>query len=127
MYQPKSIVTHYEGISNGKDLNSGIKKYQVRNQEIFKDKWKKELIFQESKFNYFNARDRGQFKNRILVIDALVPFFDKDAGGRCTFLYLNLFKEIGLQITFMPNDFKKNEPYTNILQQNGIEVLYGKI
>ena len=127
MYQPKSIVTHYEGISNGKDLNSGIKKYQVRNQEIFKDKWKKELIFQESKFKYFNARDRGRFKNRILVIDALVPFFDKDAGGRCTFLYLNLFKEIGLQITFMPNDFKKNEPYTTILQQNGIEVLYGKL
>lgn len=42
-------------------------------------------------------------------------------------MYLNLFKEIGLQITFMPNDFKKNEPYTTILQQNGIEVLYGKL
>ena len=42
-------------------------------------------------------------------------------------LYLNLFKEIGLQVTFLPNNFNRFEPYTSILQQNGIEVLYGKI
>jgi len=40
---------------------------------------------------------------------------------------LNLFKEIGLQVTFLPNNFNRFEPYTSILQQNGIEVLYGKI
>ena len=126
MYQPNSIVIHYEGISNGKDTKSGIKKFQLRNKEIFIDKWKNELQYQERKFHVFNARDRGQNKSRILVIDGSVPNFDKDAGGRCTFLYLNLFNDIGLKVTFIPNDFKKNEPYTNILQQNGIEVLYGK-
>ena len=126
MYQPKSTVIHYEGISNGKDLKSGIKKYQERNKEIFVDKWKNELKSQENKFNYFNARDRGYGKNRILVIDIFVPSFDKNAGGRCTFLYLNLFIEIGLKVTLMPNDFHKIEPYTTILQQKGIEVLYGE-
>jgi glycosyltransferase involved in cell wall biosynthesis len=40
-------------------------------------------------------------------------------------MYLYLFKEIGLQVTFLPNDFQKIEPYTTILQQKGIEVLYG--
>jgi hypothetical protein len=40
-------------------------------------------------------------------------------------MYLNVFKEIGLQVTFLPYDFKKREPYTTILQQKGIEVLYG--
>ena len=127
IYQPKSIVIHYGGVSNGKDVKSGIKKYQVINRQIFIDKWKNELKSQEYKFNFFNARDRGQNKNRILVIDALVPSFDKDAGGRCTFLYLNLFKEIGLQVTFLPGNFNNIEPYTSILQQNGIEVLYGNI
>ncbi|RXD23571.1 hypothetical protein EJB02_24245, partial [Acinetobacter baumannii] len=29
VYQPKSMVVHFEGISNGTDLNSGLKKYQV--------------------------------------------------------------------------------------------------
>ena len=127
MYQPKSIVVHYEGISNGKDLKSGIKKYQASNKKLFFEKWKNELKNQSEKYNFFNARDRGYYKNRILVFDNSVPNFDKDAGGRCTFLYLNLFKDIGFHITFLPNDFKLIEPYTSILQQNGIEVLYGKI
>ncbi len=127
IYQPKSIVIHYGEISIRKDIKSGINEYKLINKEKFIDKWKNELKYQERKFNYFNARDRGQNKNRILVIDALVPRYDKDAGGRCTFLYLNLFKEIGLQVTFLPNNFNRFEPYTSILQQNGIEVLYGKI
>ena len=127
IYQPKSVVIHYEGISNGKDLKSGIKKYQLKNKLLFIDKWKNELRNQNMKYNNFNARDRGYYKNRILVFDNSVPNFDKDAGGRCTFLYLNLFKEIGFHVTFIPNNFKLFEPYTSILQQNGIEVLYGKI
>ena len=127
IYQPKSIVIHYGEISIRKDIKSVINEYKLINKEKFIDKWKNELKYQERKFNYFNARDRGQNKNRILVIDALVPRYDKDAGGRCTFLYLNLFKEIGLQVTFLPNNFNRFEPYTSILQQNGIEVLYGKI
>ena len=126
-YQPKSVVVHYEGISNGKDLKSGIKKYQVKNKELFIEKWKNELKNQNEKFNIFNARDRGYHKNRILVFDNSVPNFDKDAGGRYTYLYLNLFREIGFHVTFIPNNFKLFEPYTSILQQNGIEVLYGKI
>ena len=127
LYQPRSIVIHYEGVSNGKDLKSGIKKYQVINKLKFIEKWKNELKNQKDIMNTFLARDRGFNKNRILVIDQKIPNFDKDAGGRCTFMYLNLLKEIGLQVTFFGNDFKKYEPYTGILQQNGIEILYGSI
>ena len=77
--------------------------------------------------NSFIGRDRGQGKNRIFVIDRYVPNFDQDAGGRCCFMYLNLFMEIGLKVTFLGDDLRRIEPYTTILQQNGIEVLYGNI
>lgn len=53
--------------------------------------------------------------------------FDTDAGSRCSFSYINIFKELGFHVTFLPSDLKKREPYCTILQQNGIEVLYGKI
>ena len=123
MYQPKSVVEHYEGISNGNNLSSGIKKYQIINKKKFVEKWKIELKNQKEEGNTFLSRDRGY--NRILVIDYFVPNYNKNAGNRCTFMYLNLFKEIGLQVTFLPNDFQKVEPYTTTLQQKGIEVLYG--
>jgi GT2 family glycosyltransferase len=123
MYQPKSVVEYDEGISKRNNLSLGIKKLQVINKKKFVEKWKKDLKYQKEQGNIFLSRDRGY--NRIFVIDSFVPIYNQNAGNRCTFMYLNLFKEIGLQVTFLPNDFQKIEPYTTILQQKGIEVLYG--
>jgi len=123
IYQPKSVVEYDEGISKRNSLSSDIKKYQIINKKKFVEKWKNDLKYQKEQGNTFLSRDRGY--NRIFLIDSFVPSYNKNAGYRCTFMYLNLFKEIGLQVTFLPNDFQKLEPYTTILQQKGIEVLYG--
>ena len=124
VYQPKSVVIHYEGISNGKDLSSGIKKYQLVNKKKFAEKWKNELKYQKEQGNTFLSRDR-RYNKRILVINHIIPKFNKDAGSRCCFMYLNLFQEIGFQVTFISENLERIEPYTTILQQKGIEVLYG--
>lgn len=127
MLQPKSVVIHFEGISHGKDLSGNIKSYQVKNKEIFAEKWKEEL----SDFHLANAkdpfktRDRSQRSKVILVVDHYVPHYDKDAGGRCTYQYLKLFKSLGHKVVFLGDNFYKHEPYTSELQQLGIEVLYG--
>ena len=123
MYQPKSVVEYDEKVSKRNNLSSGIKKYQIINKKKFVEKWKNDLKYQKEQGNNFVSRDRGY--NRIFVIDSIIPSYNMNAGFRCTFMYLNLFKEIGLQVTFLPNDFQKVEPYTTILQQKGIEVLYG--
>ena len=125
MYQPKSIVEHYEGVSNGINISTGIKHYQEINKKKFISKWKNELKYQSEQGNIFVGRERGFEKTRIFVIDRFVPNFDQDAGGRCCYMYLNLFKQIGLQVTFLGDDLQRIEPYTTALQQKGIEVLYG--
>jgi len=43
VYQPASELVHIEGLSSGTDLGSGVKKYQIINQEIFIKKWAKAL------------------------------------------------------------------------------------
>lgn len=44
VYQPKSKVIHFEGISNGTDVNgTGLKRYQVENSEKLKEKWEEEF------------------------------------------------------------------------------------
>jgi len=125
MYQPKSIVEHFEGISNGINISTGIKHYQEINKIKFKRKWKNELKFQSKQGNTFVARDRSSKKNRIFVLDRAVPKFDQDAGSRFCFMYLNLFKQMGLSVSFFGDDLLRPEPYTTILQQKGIEILYG--
>ena len=38
-YQPGSQIVHFEGISSGTDINSGVKKYQVINSKKLEFKW----------------------------------------------------------------------------------------
>ncbi|MEM9773003.1 MAG: glycosyltransferase [Chloroflexota bacterium] len=42
-YQPKSRITHFEGVSSGNDLNSGMKQYQLINADRFFSKWQHKL------------------------------------------------------------------------------------
>lgn len=127
LYQPKAVVTHYEGISNGTDESSGQKKYQVTNHEKFYEKWKTELkaFHFKNAENVFLARERSRNKKQILVIDHYVPHFDKDAGSRSTYSYLKLLVKMGFNVKFIGDNFFKHEPYTTELEQMGIEVLYG--
>ncbi len=127
VYQPLSVVVHFEGVSNGTDVNSGQKSYQVVNSKKFYDKWKE--VLEKENFdnaeNVFIAKDRSRFKKHILVVDQYVPWHDKDAGCKTSYMYLKIFVKMGLQVTFIGDNFFKHEPYTTELNQMGIEVLYG--
>lgn len=39
-YQPESVIIHFEGVTSGTDVGSGIKKYQEVNCAKFQAKWK---------------------------------------------------------------------------------------
>jgi len=127
MLQPHSVVTHFEGISNGTDTDSGQKKFQLVNHKKFYSKWKDDLKnfhFKNSE-HVFLARERSRNKTRVLVIDHYVPHYDKDAGSRSTFSYLKLLVKMGYNVKFIGDNFYKHEPYTSELEELGIEVLYG--
>ena len=127
MYQPLSMVVHFEGVSNGTDIENGQKQYQQVNCQKFYDKWKYvlESEHESNGINVFLAKDRSIHKKHILVVDHYVPHYDQDAGGKCTYMYLKLFVKMGFQVTFIGDNFYKHEPYTTELNQMGIEVLYG--
>lgn len=126
MYQPKSVVVHFEGISNGTDTTTGQKHYQVENQKKFYKKWKKELKkHSDNGEDVFHACDRSYGKKTLLMVDHYVPMYDKDAGSRTVFQYLKFFADQGFNVKFIGDNFYQHEPYTTTLQQMGIEVLYG--
>lgn len=127
IYQPLSVVVHFEGVSNGTDITSGQKGYQKENSKKFYEKWKEVLAKEcfENGNNVLLARDRSRFKKHILVIDQYVPWHDKDAGCKCSYMYMLMFLKMGFQVTFIGDNYYKHEPYTTELNQRGIEVLYG--
>lgn len=62
----------------------------------------------------------------LLVIDATLPQYDRDAGGRSSFLYLQTLREMGHEVFFMPNDQLRREPYASILEGLGVKLLMGR-
>ena len=128
MYQPASVVVHFEGVSNGTNVSQGQKQYQVINQKKFYDKWKNILLNQQfpNGKNVFYARDRSRKKKTLLMIDHHIPHYDRDAGSKTVFHFLKLFSKLNFNIKFIGDDFVKYEPYAYTLEQMGIEVLYGK-
>lgn len=129
VYQPLSKVIHFEGISNGTDVNgTGLKRYQVENSRKLREKWADEFRKQcvnTGNPNPFRARERSMGKSVILVVDHYVPTFDKDAGSKTTFQYLKMFLKKGYVVKFLGDNFLHEEPYSTTLQQMGIEILYG--
>lgn len=129
MYQPLSVVVHYEGISNGTDVNgTGMKRYQIENTRKLKEKWAEEFsrqCYNDGNPNPFLARERGMGKPVILFIDHYVPTFDKDAGSKTTYQYLKMFQRMGYSVKFVGDNYLHEEPYTTALLQMGVEVLYG--
>lgn len=127
LYQPKSLVVHFEGVSNGTDLSTGLKAYQVANTKKFYKKWRNKLVEENFQYgtNLFLARDRSRKKKSIVFIDHYVPMYDKDAGSRTVFQYLKLLAGADYNIKFIGDNFFPHQPYTDELEQMGIEVLYG--
>lgn len=128
LYQPKSVVVHFEGESHGTDINEGLKIYQTKNQNKFYMKWKK--ILEEEHFesgkNVFLARDRG-YKSRktMLVLDDHNQHIEYDRRSSHTHNYLKIFLGLGLKVIYYDESCYKKDYYIDQLQQLGIEVIYG--
>lgn len=128
VYEPRSSVFHFEGVSNGTDIAKGVKRYQAENRRKFRDKWAS-VLDRENFANgerVFLARDRSGEKNCILVIDHYVPHYDKDAGSRSSLMYIRMMVELGFKVVFLGANFFPHQPYTRLLQTMGVEVLYGE-
>lgn len=127
LYQPLSVIIHFEGATGGTNICTGVKRYQEINKSKFYAKWKNILEKDHYKPDatnlLFHVRDKRKGKN-ILVIDRYVPTFDKDAGSYRMYNILKILSELGHKVTFIGDNLMQLEAYAGVLQQYGIEVIY---
>ena len=125
MYQPLSVVVHYEGISSGTDVRQGVKSYQIENSKKLFDRWHRFLALHGPRgVDIDKVKDRG-FKRHALVLDICTPTPDRDAGSVITLNLMLLLRQMGFQVTFIPvGNFRYLSGYTQDLQRAGIEVLH---
>lgn len=129
LYEPEAVVIHIEGATAGNDVASGHKRHQERNRSKFVEKWRHRLESEHLRDAPTNVRvaanrHRGP---HVLVVDHLVPMWDRDAGSLRMFKIVQALIGLGARVTFMPDNFTPMQPYTRALQRMGVEVLYGQV
>ena len=120
VYQPRSQLIHFEGVSHGKSTDRGIKKHQAENQAVFQAKWEHVLASHGACVPTALPVDRT-VRGRILVVDATTPTPDKDSGSLDTFNFLRIFRDCGFHVTFVPQDMGRIPGYTEDLERIGVE------
>ena len=125
LYQPLSQVVHFEGITSGKEVSSGVKAYQVENAKKLYARWQGVLAGHgEPGLMPEKEKDRG-ISGRALVLDHCTPTPDQDAGSITAFNLMRIVQCLGFKVTFAPEDnFLYMTPYTRDLQRIGVECLY---
>lgn len=127
LYNPASEVIHHEGRSHGRDVASGVKSYQIVNQQRLFDRW--HHVLERDHFpnaqNVLRARDRSGNRRHVLVVDHYVPQPDKDAGSRTIHQFITSLVQEGYLVTFWPDNLWRDPHYTARLQSLGVEVIYG--
>ncbi|WP_196137731.1 glycosyltransferase [Aliikangiella sp. G2MR2-5] len=124
LLQPESKVVHFEGVSSGTDLSTGIKKYQVINSQKLNEKWIR-LLKSNGSSKDFSVNDVGRSNApKLLIVDAIFPTPDQDAGSLTVWYYLKIFRNLGMDITFIPTNLNYSPGYVEQLQAIGVRCLY---
>lgn len=118
--QPFSKVVHYEGVTSGTDVTQGAKAYQVRNRELFAQKWKDELATQPAAGGDVDAAAR-RAPRTVLIVDALIPDPTRDSGSVRLVNVMRLLLAEGAHVVFMPAGNRHDHAATRRLQRHGIE------
>ncbi len=124
VYSPHAEVIHFEGMSHGRDTNSGFKKYQDINAPKFTAKWVDALLHNgRVGTDVWRNKDRG-IRYRALVIDYATPEPDKNAGAYAAVQEMRLLQAHGFKLTFVPENLAHFGHYTTQLQKMGVECLH---
>lgn len=122
LVQPGSRVVHDEGTSNGTDTGSGIKAWQVRNQQVFADAWRAVLARQLPAGSVPGPALVHRGQRQVLIIDEAVPRPDRDSASLRQFNLIRMLLAGGAHVVFLPTRGEHGGAATQALQALGVEV-----
>lgn len=124
VYVPFSKVIHYEGVSNGKDVSSGLKRFQEINRPKFKNRWARACRGHGKLGVDVELNKDRKVEFRALVLDAETPMPDQAAGAYAAVQEIRMLQALGFKCTFVPQNMAWMAHYTRALQRMGVECIY---
>jgi GT2 family glycosyltransferase/glycosyltransferase involved in cell wall biosynthesis len=123
MYEPGSLVVHFEGATAGTDPEQGMKRHQRTNRERFVARNADALAMQTASGTPIEDALRQHVRGRILVIDAQVPDPSRDSGSLRLCALFEILHAIGWQVLLAPDDARAEDARIDALGALGVHVL----
>ena len=125
LYQPAAEIFHLEGVTHGRNENSGIKAHQVTNAKKFFARWQSTLAtHRENAVEPELEAHRGSISN-ILIVEACMISPDQDSGSVRLLNLARMLKADGHHVTFIADNLDGDSKYASLLTSIGVEVLHG--
>lgn len=124
LYQPAARVVHDEGTTSGTNIDSGVKAYQARNRKRFAEHRRKSLTELPTPGTLPSPAILHRNQRQVLVIAEVTPQPDHDSGSVRLVNLMHLLREEGAHVVFLPTNREHAGPYTQALQQMGVEAWY---
>ncbi len=129
LYQPRSVIVHFEGVTNGTDISSGVKQYQEKNRRVFQRKYLENSKIKQSSYQSLKSNNCEKFSNeifknqRILIIDNCIPTPDQDEGSLYMWNLIKFLKKDGNLIKFVASEelHETRPEYFEQMRQIGVE------
>lgn len=123
IYQPESLVIHFEGVSSGTDVNAGVKQHQLINRVKFAEKWADALTRQPPPNTPADQAIRHVARPHILIVDALTPDPSRDSGSLRMVNIMRLLRELGWRVSFMADNRLATSEEIALLGRIGVHTL----
>jgi GT2 family glycosyltransferase len=129
LYEPEARVIHLEGATAGTNLSSGHKRHQEENRARFVAKWRRRLETGHAppRLRPGPGDLRSAAHTHVLIADHRVPTPDRDSGSLRMMAIVEILREMGCRVTFLPDNLSPVQPYTTRLTRLGVEVIYGPV
>lgn len=123
IYQPESLVIHFEGVSSGTDINTGVKRHQLINRLKFAEKWADALTRQPPPNTPADQAIHHVARPHILIVDALTPDPSRDSGSLRMVNIMRLLRELGWRVSFMADNRLATPGEIALLGRIGVHTL----
>ena len=121
LLDPDSWVVHYEGVSHGKNPDTGLKRFQIINTEKLRIKWQLELVN-----HWSEAQDRLEYsrdsKGIVILVDQQLPDEKRDSGSIRTIQLAKTILRLGFHVVIGALDSSSSHAQITSLRKSGIEV-----
>ncbi len=128
LYEPRSVVVHCEGVSNGTSTDHGIKAYQVINRDKFiaahEDYLRKSKGY-SGDLSYRSVDAMRKHEGMVLIVDHYLPEPDVDAGSRNMVEFIRTLQALNYVVKFWPQNLAGTPKYVHMLEHMGVETFRG--